>query len=167
MTSSYTITSSFTKTHADYLASKIAADLRQMRLYYGVPTEAKIEDLLLELSVLLQEGCIERIEYGLRRNGQWIVVLKYDASNGLYLTDDRAGRVPAGVDVAGASFYSYLTTNSKWADLPQSERDRISRRHNVERGDAPPTPTAAGYWTSDKTYSNGGVSLARSVFRPI
>jgi hypothetical protein len=166
MTSSYATTSSFTQTHADYLASKVAADLRQMRLLYDVPSEADINAYLLELAVFLQEGCLSSIQYGMRRNGQWIVVLQYDASSGLYSTDDRSGRVPVGVDLTGASFYSYRITNSKWVGLSQAERDRIDGRHGVRRSDAPRTPTTSGYWTSDKTYSNGGVSLSRSVFRP-
>ena len=37
MSYSYTTTETFTRTHARYIASKIAADLRKLQLYYDRP----------------------------------------------------------------------------------------------------------------------------------
>ena len=52
MTYSYTTTSTFTRTHAIYLASKVAADLRQMQLFYGRPSNENIEAYIEELAIL-------------------------------------------------------------------------------------------------------------------
>ena len=43
MTSSYSTSDTFTRTHAVYLASKVAADLKQMQLFYGKPSDGNIE----------------------------------------------------------------------------------------------------------------------------
>lgn len=165
MTSSFTTASTFTRVHAAYLASKVAADLRQLRLYYGSPSDQQIDDFISELVTLLLGSYLDKIEYGFRRNGVWILVLRYSASDGILQTDDRSGRVPAGVDMSGASWYSYLSRSSRWWSLTEAERTRVEEGIPVKRSGAPEPATAAGYWSTDKTYSNGGRSLARSTFQ--
>jgi hypothetical protein len=164
MTSSFTIATTFTRVHAAYLASKVAADLRQLQIFYGRPSDKQIEDFITELVTLLVSNYLDKVEYGFRRNGEWILVLRYTASDGILLADDRSGRVPVGVDVSGATWYSYLMKNWRWSLLTSAEQSRIEESIPVRRVSAPEPRTASGYWSSDKTYSNGGRSLSRSTF---
>src|SRR5437868_8488676 len=99
MTQTYTTTETWSRTHARYVAGKVAADLRQMQQEYGQPTDAAINDYLLELTVLLAGGFVKEVSYGYRRDGAWVVALKYTADMyGNLSTDDRSGRIPRGVN---------------------------------------------------------------------
>ncbi len=167
MSTTYTTSSTFTRTHARYLASKPAADLRQMQLLYGRPTDAEIADYIVELTELLAGGYLNCVEYGFWRNGAWIVSLQYTARwDGTLEADDRPGRAPVGVDVKGASWYSHLSKNSKWHALSASEQQKVLDAIPVKRvtGDAP--GYVNGVWIEDRTYSRNGVSLSRKTFRP-
>ena len=128
MTYSYTTSSTFTRVHARYIASKVAADLRQMQLLYGKPTSSQIDDYMEELTELLAGRYLDSVEYGFRRDGKVILSLKYTAApDGTLIADDRAGRIPTGVDISKTIWFSYLWTNSKWSALTYSERERIEQ----------------------------------------
>src|SRR5260221_13244773 len=110
MTSTYTISTTFTITHARYVTSKVAADLRQFQLFYGAPSDNQIEAYAEEAALLLRDGYLERVDYGFRRQNsttgsQWVLVLRYVARNGA-LANDHSGRVPPGVDISGTTFWS-------------------------------------------------------------
>ena len=49
MTYSYTDTITFTVTHARHLASKIATDLKRIQRFYKRPSNAEINELMLEV----------------------------------------------------------------------------------------------------------------------
>ncbi len=164
MTSSYT--TSFTQTHARYLASKAASDLRQMQLYYGRPSDEDIVNYAVEIAVLLLNQCLEAVEYGFTRNGKSVVALKYRATHGLMLDDNRSGRVPAGAIVSGASWYSFLWHTQKWRDLSQAQRKNIEDALPITRTGGNEPVAGDGAWSTDKSYSSEGVSLQRSTFRP-
>lgn len=166
MTTTYTrsSTSSFTITHARYLASKLAADLRQMQLFYGKPSDSQIDSYITEVVILLLAGCLASVSYGFKRDRQWVLVLKYDArSGGILLPDDRAGRVMPGKNVYGASWYSFLTYSSKFDYLSQEERKRLESQLPFRRSGGV-EPTVSGAWISDKSYSSGTVSLQRNFY---
>ncbi len=59
MTYSYFTSDTFTKTHAVYLASKVAADLKQMQLFYGKPSDESIEAYINEIVLLLVNKCLQ------------------------------------------------------------------------------------------------------------
>ena len=164
MTSSYT--TSFTETHARYLASKAASDLRQMQLYYYRPSNEEIIDYAVEIAVLLLNQCLEAVEYGFRRDGRSVVALKYRATHGLMLDDNRSGRVPAGANVSGASWYSFLWHSQKWSELSQTERKRIEDALPFTRTSGDEPVAGDGAWTTDRSYSSESVNLQRSTFRP-
>jgi len=108
--STYTTSKTFTITHARYITSKVAADLRQLRLFYGRPDDDQIDAYAEEAALLLRDGYLERVDYGFRRQAanlgpQWVLLLRYVVKDGV-LDDDRSGRVPPGVDVSGTSFWS-------------------------------------------------------------
>lgn len=48
-----TNSTTFTRTNARLIASKIAADLRQMRLFYGKPSAERVDEYVDELVELL------------------------------------------------------------------------------------------------------------------
>src|SRR4051794_8263976 len=129
MTSTFTFSTTFTITHARYVTSKVAADLRQLQLFYGSPSDDWIEAYAEEAAILLRDGYLERVDYGFKRTGpylgeQWVLVLRYTAHNGC-LVDDHAGRVPPGSDVSGAWFTSFLSYSAKFIALSSAEQARV------------------------------------------
>ena len=105
MTQTFTKSNTFTITHARHLASKVAADMHLCAHYYGNPPEDWIRDYSEELAQYLNEGYLEEYEFGYARGGVRVVTWRYKVdTNGAITTDDRAGKVVAYVDVAGASF---------------------------------------------------------------
>ena len=117
---------------------------------------------------MLRDGYLGEVTYGYRRNGNWILALRYVArGDGTLDADDRAGRVPRGVDVSGAEFYSYLTYSRAWDKLSWDERQAIKATLPVTRTPGTSPGATGGYWTTDRTYSSNGTGVARSTFRPL
>ena len=166
MSYSFTTTDTFTKTHAVYLGSKVAADLQQMQLFYGKPSDGDIDEFIEELVILMLYRCLKMVEYGFMRGDNWVVVTRYTARfDGYSLTDERSGRVPAGVNTNGASWHSYLELNDRWwREISDEERRKIKELLPFERTAGTEPGIGLGSWTLDKTYSRNGVSLERGVF---
>ena len=170
MTSTYTTSKTFTITHARYITSKVAADLRQLRLFYGRPDDDQIDAYAEEAALLLRDGYLERVDYGFRRHGanlgpQWVLLLRYVVKDGV-LDDDRSGRVPPGVDVSGTSFWSYLTYTAPFFALSESEREKVKAALPVQRIAGREAGFVSGIWSSNRTYSSADHGVARSVFKP-
>lgn len=138
-----------------------------MRIFYGQPSDASIDDFIEELTeLLLVGGYLASVDYGLRRNGGWVVALSYTVRDGTLTSDDRAGRVPAGANVTGASWYSYLRYSDKWWGLTESERNRIKVSIPVKRSNAgEPGMGSGNVWVEDKVYTSGGTSFARRTLK--
>ena len=168
MSMTSTRTSTFTIANARYVTSKIKADLKLLQRAYGSPTDADIEAYGEEAALLLKDGYLGTVTYGYRRDGSWVVALRYTAqANGTIAADDRAGGIPRGVDISGAQFYSYLTYSTKWDSLSTSERDTIENSLPVSRTGAPEPGTNGGYWSADRSYSYNGTGVSRGAFRTI
>lgn len=168
MTRSRTGSDTFTRTSARHVASKVAADLCRIQLGYGRPNDATIDDYEAELVELLAGGYVKRVTYGFKRNGKWIPpTLKYEARlDGTLVTDDRAGKIPRGCNVAGASFTSYLVYSSSWYALSQTERDAIKKTLPFQRSYGDEPTAGSGTWSADKSYSHNGGGMNRSALRP-
>ncbi len=168
MTTTFTTTSTFTRTHAVYLASKVAADLRQMQRFYGQPNDERIATYIDEVILLMLDGYLDSVEYGFQRNGNWVggAALSYNAQWGSIFTNDSPGRVPARADIAGATWKSFLTKNQKFDDLTTYEQAKIESALPIQRTGAE-QPGADGVWTYDKTYSNGGGAVLRRTLKPL
>lgn len=170
MSYSYTLseTTTFTVTHARHMAAKVATDLKRMqRLYNGTPSDAQINDYEAEVTALLKAGYLGTVAYGFRRDGNWIEpTLKYTAQDlaGASANDDDPGRIRPGANVAGATFYSYLTYSPAWDRLSSSEKEAFNNSLPFSRGGAP-EPGVSGYLASDRTYSSGGQALNRASVR--
>ncbi|WP_185226255.1 HORMA-1 domain-containing protein [Chryseobacterium indologenes] len=166
---SYTVsnTQTFTLTHAKYLASKVATDLKRMQRFYGYPSDTNIARYEEELIELLKNGYLSEVTYGFKRGDKWIEpCLRYNSVDlsGMYTTDDDPGKVVPGADINGASFYSYLVKTSAYYNLSSSERENFEQTLPFQRTSAS-APGIDGYMTSDKTYSSGGKSLNRSILK--
>jgi len=161
-----TQTQSWTITNARYVTSKIAADLDLMRSHYGRPSDAHVTAYAEEAAMLLAQRYLGTVEYGFKRDGKVIFSLKFEArSDGTLSGDDRPGRVPATVDVSGASFYSWMTYSASWYQLEAAERATFKATLPVDRTDGDTPVTAVGSWSSDRSYSSNGEGVSRQTFR--
>lgn len=168
MTGTYTTTESFTLTHAKYLASKVAADLYQMQIFYGVPSMDYINKYIEEIIVLLLYGYFDSADYGFKKNNEWVMVVHYEAKYGiLNSTDDRSGGVYSGADTSGTYWSSYLKKNSKFWNLAPAEQSRIEGLLPIKRTTGDESGYQAGVWTTDKSYYSNGTGLDRKFFRPL
>ena len=166
MTNTYTTSATFTKTNVEYVASKVLADLRGLRAYYGQPSEARIWEFYDELVELLVGGYVTSVEYGFKRYGQRVVSLYYEARMDGSLTDGKSGGVYARADISGASWFSFLVYSRKWDLLSPSGQQEIEAGIPIKRsyGQAPGDGT--GYWSTDRSYSSQGAGVQRRTFRP-
>ncbi len=164
MTQSYTTTETWSRTHARYIAGKVAADLRQMQQAYGQPSDADIENYSAELTVLLTGTYVKEVSYGFRRDGAWVAALNYVADmSGNLTTDDRSGRVPRGEDVTGAAFSSFLVFSDKWDRLTQDQKEAVERELPFVRSSGVAPVIKIGTWRGDKTYASAGSGIRRST----
>lgn len=169
MSTSFTFsdTVTFSHTHAFHLAAKVAADLKRVQRLYGAPSDVAIAEYEGEIVGLLKAGYLGTVTYGFRLDGNWIEpTLRYTAQDlaGAAANDDDPGRVRPGANIAGATFYSYLTYSSAWDRLSFDEQQRFKDGLPVSRSGAP-EPGANGYFSADKTYSAGGRALNRTTMR--
>ena len=166
---SSTFTTAFTSTDAHYVATKIAADLRQLKLFYGEPSESKIEDYLKEITEHLANGYLDSFEAGFKIAGtnRRVVTLRYEARSGPGLADDGAGRVYARADISGASWFSFLRPSAKFSDLSLTEQKKFKARMPIQRSAGEEPQDGDGYWVNDKNYSRNGGGTHRGSFRPV
>ena len=165
MTYSHTYSSTFTKTHVGYLASKVAADLRQMQLFYGRPYDIEIIQFIQEISILLLGKWFKSVSYGYKRNGVWVIALKYETRFGtIKPIDDDSGRVMPGIDISGAFWHSFLSKTNSYFKLPQSEKNKIEQLLPFKRTYGVEPRLNTGGWRNDKYYSAGGGALQRQIY---
>jgi hypothetical protein len=166
--SSYSYAETFSRTHARRLAGRVTTDLRQSCLLYHSPSEGMLEKYCTELEELLIGGYVNRYQFGFKRDGQAVWSLRYVVGpDGSLTGTGTGGGVPVGVDIAGATFFNFLTPSVSWSLLSASGRATVERRLPFIRVDGTLPSESGGYWTSDRTYAAGGVALDRSVFRRI
>ncbi len=164
MSTTFSNTVTFNRSHARRVATKMAADLYRMQHTYGWPTDTVIGNLIEEVTELLANDYMKSVEIGFARNGQRVVSLKYYArTDGTLTTDDNAGGIPRGVDISGCDRINYVVYGSKWFDLTEQQR----RDFPHQRVGAPEPSDGMGYWIHDRTYSSGGGGTERKTFRPL
>jgi hypothetical protein len=169
VTTSITRSATFTITSARYLTSKIAADLRSMSRLYGEPALAGIDDYAEEAALLLRDGYLDRVDYGLRRRDAWgawgwVLRLRYVATAAGTLRDANPGGIPAYADTTGTFFYSYLVKSAAFDRLTFAEQAAVEAALPVSRTGHPEIGTGAGTWTGDRAYSRDGTAVSRTVF---
>jgi len=165
---SITETRTFTISHARYVTSKIAADLDLIRACYDWPSTADITAYAEEAAILLNGRYLRSVEYGFKLNSKVIFALKYVArSDGTLQSDDRPGRVPFGLDLSGATRYSYLYHSDSFSRLNSEQQAEIEASLPVRRSGGPSPETGNGYWEQSRSYSSNGEGVVRSIFRPL
>jgi len=167
MTSSYSLSETFSIAHARHISSRVAADMRLMNRYYRYPAESAIENYLEEIAQLLAKGYLATFEIGFKRAGRRLFTLHYDVRADGTLSDSRAGGVPVGIDISGAKPFNFLTHSTAWFDLSPTDRAAFEARLPVQRifDDAP--IDGDGYWVRDeRSYSAAGMGLSRGRFVP-
>jgi hypothetical protein len=170
MTGSYSVSQTFTLTHAKHLASKVVSDLYQCRNFYGEPSEAMIAKYQDELIVMLAGGYVKQYEFGFKQNDQRVVSWQYgvNASGDLVGgADDRSGGIYARADISGANYFNFMSYTQAWFDLSQSEQDTVKSQHPISRSTGHLPSDGSGYWRTDRTYSSAGVAIERKTFRPL
>jgi hypothetical protein len=167
MTTSYTLSETFSITHAQHIASRVAGDLRLMSRYYGRPTLGEVEDYLDEIAQLLVKGYLGTFEVGFRRAGCRVFTLYYEALGDGTLSDARAGGVPTDADITGASFFSYVTYTNSLLTLGAAARAAVLAGLPVQRTEQPEPVDGNGSWVlDDRNYAAGGLGLRRGRFVP-
>ena len=166
MTSTYTTSSTFTRTNAEYIASKVVADLGGMRDYYGRPTDSQIWDYYGELAELLVGGYVASVEYGFKRSDRRVVTLYYEVLADGSLADGRSGGVYARASVLDTVWFSFLTYSWKWDSLQAADQRNIEAGLPIKRSYGQAPQDGSGYWVTDRSYSSQGVGTQRRTFRP-
>ena len=163
-----TAVESFTLTHAKHLASKVTADMRRCQQLYGSPSDTNINDYGTELALLLRDGYVQTYEFGYvrARDDERVLTWRYSVdSSGNLTSDDRPGRMIAGVNVAGCTFRNRLCHSSKWLLLPERERTAYEERLPIKRTGCSEYGSSLGTWQRDLCYSSGGVAMPRETFK--
>ena len=163
----YTTTRSetFTVTHAQHIAAKVATDLKRMQRFYPQlwANDNAIDHYEKEVIVLLKGNYLQSVSYGLVREGQWIVALKYAARYGGVLTaDNDPGGVPRHANVFGCKFSSMLFGTDAWHRLNDIQKKRVYADGGI-RYDRVPGKDFSGDWRTDRVYSAGGRGVLRHV----
>lgn len=166
MSLSYTTTDTetFTVAHARYIASKVATDLLRFQRFYLSPTDEWIDKYEAELAVLLKYDVVANVVYGFQRGGKWTeAAVRYTALPGGKLqSDDDPGKIRPNLDIAGASFTSFICYNANWDRLNAQQQAAIERECPFQRTSGSAPPLEAGYWADDLHYSAGGRGLGRA-----
>ncbi len=161
-----TRTQSWTVTNARYVTSKIAADLDLVRAHYGWPSAELVTSFAEEAAQLLARRYLGSVEYGAKVDGVVVFALRYEArSDGSLSVDDRPGRIPIGLDLAGATFYSWLMHSLEWAKLGPAEQAVFESGLPIQRSTGSEPNHGYGTWDNQRTYSSNGEGVARSTFR--
>ena len=168
MTSTFTTTTTFTRTHAKHLAAKVIADLYQCSMLYERPCDADIERYETELIELLAHEYVASYEFGFKHDGKRLLTWHYTvgADGGLH-GDSDAGGIYAKGKVADASYFNFLTPSSKWNNLTGAQQSDFESGLPFQRTPGSAPVDGNGYWQVDHGYSAGGVRVARRTFRPL
>ena len=138
-----------------------SADFPNATLFRSVPNYET------ELVERLVKGYISRYEFGFKRDCKRVVSWQYEVKDGDLVggSDDRSGSVYARAEVASALYYNHTISSTKWLLLTASEQAAFEATLPFTRVDASLPDDGPGSWTADKTYTRGGVAIARRTFR--
>jgi hypothetical protein len=166
MTLSLTRSATASRTDAEYLASKIAGDLWLLYFLYKKTSEQYVRDHITEAVELIANGYLRSLDYGFKRNGIVIFRLRYEVHwDGSVSRDDECGDISAGMNLDGATAYSYLSPNSNYFSLTAEQQAAFDAKLPVKRNGADEPPLAAnGVSSADRQYAKNGTGVSRTVF---
>ncbi len=111
MTATATRSATFTITDARYVGAKVGADLRLLNSLYGRPSLDSIAGFAEEAALLLRDGYLGTVDFGFldTATNSWKLRLRYTATTGGHLLDERPGKLPTGGAVTRHPIRSYLS----------------------------------------------------------
>ena len=167
MSSTFTTTNTFTRTHAKHLAAKVVADLYQCYLLYDHPAVGDITNYEGELIEMLAHGYVETYEFGFKKSDKRVLSWRYTigADGGLH-GDSDAGGIYAKAKVVDATYFNYMSYSSSWWELTETQRASFKSSLPIQRTSGSLPGDGDGYWQADHGYTAGGVRVARTTFRP-
>jgi hypothetical protein len=162
MTATGTMTAAFTITNARYVGAKIGADLRLLNGLYGRPSLTGIDDYAEEAALLLRDGYLRTVDYGFwdATTSSWKLRLRYTATTGGHLLNDRPGKLPTEAAVTGHSFYSYLTYTAAYHVLTPGQQAAVRGALPIQRVGASEPVTGLGSTRSGHGYSRKGLTCS-------
>ncbi len=161
-----TRTATFTITDARYVGAKVGADLRLLNILYGRPDLESIADFAEEAALLLRDRYLSTVDYGFRDTATnlWKLRLRYSATTGGHLLDDRPGMLPTGAAVARYPFCSYHTYSAVFHALTATQQDAVRDVLPVHRVGADEPVTGLGASQSGHGYGRNGAGVTRGLF---
>lgn len=159
----------FTIADAKYLASRVAADLTQIRLYYGhiatSLTDEYIQKLAVEVAMLLKFGLLRSAKYGFRKDNEWRYFVSYTVNDlgQLELSNDSPGDIEPNAPVQGATWYSYTSTKHN-PNMTSEEEEAVHSELPIQRTAANEPSSANGTYVNDKSYYRNGTGMQRGQF---
>jgi len=165
-------TGTFTHTaiHARHVASKVAADLKRLQRMYrvGRPSDSEIGEYQEELAMLLDKDCLGTVTYGFKRNGEWVVALKYEAAGGsLYGGDDDPGGLRIEAERSGTCFTSFLSYSASWSSLSSEEKLEFEALLPFKRTEGYEPGIEGGCWIESRKYLSGTLGVQRFLIKRI
>ena len=167
MTSTFTTTATFTRTHARHLAAKVVADLYQCSMFYDRPDADGLDDYQTELVEMLANEYVSTYEFGFKDNGKRVLTWFYTVGpdGGLH-GDGNAGAIYAKGVVADAAYFNFMSYSDKWWKLTDTQRSKFKSALPFQRTAGSAPVDGNGYWQVDHGYTAGGVRISRKTFRP-
>jgi hypothetical protein len=169
MTATVTKTATFTITDARYVGAKIGADLRLLNSVYGRPELATIDHYAEEAALLLRDRYLRTVDYGFRDTAanSWKLRLRYTATTGGHLLDDRPGKLPTQASVSGFPFYSYLTYTLAFHNLTSAQQAAVRDALPISRVGTDEPGAGLGTSQTGHGYGRNGSGVTRDVFTAI
>lgn len=161
-----TATASFTVTDARYVGAKISADLRLLSSLYGLPKVSDIDSYAEEIALLLRDGYLNTVDYGFRdtATNDWKLRLRFTATVGGQLRNDRPGGIPTSAAASGCSWYSYLSYSAKFMNLSPAQQATVKTSLPISRSGAAEPTTGSGTTQSAHGYGRNGAGVTRDVY---
>ena len=168
MSSTFTTTATFTRTHAKHLAAKVITDLYQCHLHYDRPSADDIPDYESELIEMLANEYVEMYEFGFKKNDKRVLSWRYKiGKDGGLHGDADAGGVYAKAALSGATYFNFMSYSPKWSKLTAAQWASFKSGLAIQRSSGSLPGDGEGYWQADHGYNAGGVRVERETFRPL
>jgi hypothetical protein len=162
-------TATFDLTNAKELAAKLVADLQGCHYAYGgVPSFREINDLATEITYLLRDGYISKLEVGFyepsyRRRLTWM----YTVSGSTLGNAGLPGGIQANCNIEGTFFGSLVWRTETWKALSEQQQINYYEPLASKRsGSVTPTDGSGSWSTKSVDYSSGSKMLTRTSFTP-
>jgi len=164
MTGTISQSTTFTITDARYVGAKVGADLHRLHATYGRPSLSSIADYAEEVALLLKAGYLGTVDYGFKSGDAWKLRLRYRATAGGQLVDDRPGSLPSTFDISGLDFHSYLQYSNRWEQLTETQKAAFKETLPISRAYGSEPTSGRGMTDTGHSYGRNGYGVSRDVY---